>query len=117
MNPSSDEDDAPPADEPATASSDPRDRRRSDRRSGADRRAGTEAPPGVERRQGDRRATDRRSQPQVPDLYRGNVRSINEYPLEADELEFINAINGYKTRHNRPFPTWSEVLHVLRFLG
>lgn len=42
---------------------------------------------------------------------------MNEYPLLADELEFINAINLYRQRHGRPFPTWSEVLHVLKFLG
>ena len=96
---------------------DPRDRRRSDRRGGADRRAGTVAPPGVDRRQGDRRGQDRRASPDVPDQYRGNVRAINEYPLEPDELEFINAINAYRQRYGRPFPTWSEVLHVLKFLG
>lgn len=101
----------------AHPSDDPRDRRRSDRRSGADRRAGTVPPAGVERRQGDRRGPDRRSSPDVPDQYRGNVRSINEYPLEPDELEFINAINAYRQRYGRPFPTWSEVLHVLKFLG
>lgn len=107
----------PSGDEPASAAPDPRDRRASERRSGADRRHGTVPPAGVERRQGDRRGPDRRSAPGVPDQYRGNVRSINEYPLDPDELEFINAINAYKQRYSRPFPTWSEVLHVLRFLG
>jgi hypothetical protein len=96
---------------------DPRDRRKGPRRGEKDRRAGSEAPPGVERRTGDRRQSDRRAKTAVPDQYRGNVRSINEYPLQADELEFINAINAYKQRHSRPVPTWSEVLHVLRFLG
>lgn len=42
---------------------------------------------------------------------------MNEYPLLPDEMEFINAINAYKQRYARPFPTWSEVLHVLRALG
>jgi len=53
----------------------------------------------------------------VPELYRGGERSINEYPLSPDELEFINALNGYKRQHSRPFPTWSEVLHIVRALG
>lgn len=44
-------------------------------------------------------------------------RNINDYPLSTDEVEFINAINDYKTKFNRPFPTWSEILHVLRTLG
>ncbi len=105
-------------DEPATAVPDPRDRRQGDRRSGADRRGTTEPPAGVDRRAGDRRAgSDRRSDPAVPPLYRAGKRSINEYPLSGDELAFINAINAYKRQHGRPFPTWSEVLHVLFSLG
>lgn len=106
-----------PVSEPATATPDPRDRRKGDRRSGRDRREGTEPPAGVERRQGDRRQTDRRHEPDVPEQYRGATRSINEYPLDADELEFINAVNAYKQRYSRPFPTWSEVLHIVRHLG
>jgi hypothetical protein len=109
--------DPEPEDEAAFTAPDQRDRRRRARRGPRDRRAGTTPPAGVERRVGDRRASDRRHAPSVPDLYRANVRSINEYPLDADELEFINTVNAYKQRHQRPFPTWSEVLHVLRFLG
>ncbi len=106
-----------PVDPPADAVPDPRDRRKGGRRTGADRRAGTVPPAGVERRAGDRRGSDRRSEPAVPDKYRAGARHMNEYPLLADELEFINAINAYKHRHARPFPTWSEVLHVLKALG
>jgi hypothetical protein len=106
-----------PLDEQASAVPDPRDRRAAERRSGRDRRAGTVPPPGVERRAGDRRGTDRRAEPAIPDLYRAGERSINEYPLSPDELEFINALNGYKRKHSRNFPTWSEVLHIVRALG
>jgi hypothetical protein len=98
-------------------SDDPRDRRRGERRSGADRREGTEPPPGVERRQGDRRATDRRAEIPVPEQYRAGARHMNEYPLLPEEMEFINAINAYRQKYGRPFPTWSEVLHVLKALG
>lgn len=104
-------------DEPAAVVPDPRDRRLGERRSGRDRRKGTEPPPGVERRDGDRRGKDRRREPKVPDRYRAGARHINEYPLTPEELEFINAMNAYKQRHDRPFPTWSEVLHVVRSLG
>jgi hypothetical protein len=31
--------------------------------------------------------------------------------------EFARAMEDYKRRHNRPVPTWSEVLEVLRGLG
>jgi hypothetical protein len=106
-----------PVDSAASAVPDPRDRRKGPRRSGADRRAGTEPPSGVERRQGDRRKSDRRGEPPVPEQYRAGARHMNEYPLLPDEMEFINAINAYKAKHGRPFPTWSEVLHVLKALG
>jgi hypothetical protein len=35
----------------------------------------------------------------------------------AAELEFMRAIEEYKQRNGRVFPTWSEVLEVVRSLG
>jgi hypothetical protein len=35
----------------------------------------------------------------------------------ADELEFMLAMDHYKRRQKRPYPTWSEVLEVLKALG
>ncbi|GAB4146428.1 MAG: hypothetical protein Fur0037_14460 [Planctomycetota bacterium] len=37
--------------------------------------------------------------------------------IDGDVLEFIEAIDRYKKESGRPFPGWSEVLHVLRQLG
>jgi hypothetical protein len=37
--------------------------------------------------------------------------------VDADALEFIAAIERFKKQHSRPFPSWSEVLLVLRQLG
>lgn len=37
--------------------------------------------------------------------------------IDDDVLEFIDAIDAYKQQHSRPFPSWSEVLFVLRDLG
>ncbi len=34
-----------------------------------------------------------------------------------DESEFMKAMDRYKRENRRPFPTWSEVLEVLRALG
>jgi hypothetical protein len=34
-----------------------------------------------------------------------------------DEIEFLRAMEDYQQKHNRPFPTWSEVLGVVRELG
>jgi hypothetical protein len=33
------------------------------------------------------------------------------------ELEFMNAIQAYKQKSGRTFPTWGEVLEVVRALG
>ncbi len=38
-------------------------------------------------------------------------------PLTAEDLEFVRAIEAYKHKHNRPFPSWSEALRVLKSLG
>ncbi len=36
----------------------------------------------------------------------------------SDELlEFVMAIDEYKRLNSRPFPTWSEVFEVIRYLG
>jgi hypothetical protein len=37
--------------------------------------------------------------------------------LSAAELEFMGAMEAYKQRSGRLFPTWSEVFEVLRSLG
>lgn len=34
-----------------------------------------------------------------------------------DEIEFMRAMDDYKRRSGRQFPTWSEVLEVIRDLG
>lgn len=34
-----------------------------------------------------------------------------------DEVEFLRAMDGYKSQMGRPFPTWREVLAVLQSLG
>jgi len=40
-----------------------------------------------------------------------------ERDYTADELEFMKAMDDYKRRSGRSFPTWSEVLEVVRALG
>lgn len=37
--------------------------------------------------------------------------------VDSEVLEFIAAIDDYKNAHNRPFPSWSEVLHIVKSLG
>ncbi|MFN0056607.1 MAG: hypothetical protein ACKV0T_31050 [Planctomycetales bacterium] len=40
-----------------------------------------------------------------------------ERDYSDDELEFMRAIDQYKRHSGRPFPTWSEVLEVVKGLG
>lgn len=37
--------------------------------------------------------------------------------VDADALEFIAAIDRFKKEHGRPFPSWSEILLIVRQLG
>ena len=37
--------------------------------------------------------------------------------MSAEVIEFITAIDDYKRKHGRPFPSWSEVFDVLKGLG
>jgi hypothetical protein len=94
------------------------DRRAADRRKG-DRRAGKGDSPARERRKpSDRRKSPgRRKADHDITEHRKVERRINEYPMSDEELEFIKAVNDYKQRYNKPFPTWSEILHILKGLG
>jgi hypothetical protein len=86
------------------------ERRGTPRRAVADRRTGTSAVPfdGQERRVGPRRKVERR-------------RQIDPTTCERDytdeEIEFMRAMDEYKRKAGRQFPTWSEVLEVLKNLG
>ncbi len=71
------------------------DRRRNvvDRRSGLERRRGP----------GRRRSESR--------------RSAEEGELTPEQFEFVMAIDEYKRVNHRPFPSWTEVLEVIQYLG
>jgi hypothetical protein len=68
---------------------------------GPDRRQAT----GLERRRGPgrRRSDDR--------------RSAEEGEMSAEQFEFVMAIETYKKVNKRMYPTWTEVLEVVRQLG
>jgi len=65
----------------------------SDRRLNFDRRRG----PGV-RRSDDRRAAE-------------------EGQMTDEQLAFVMAVDQYKKQNNKPFPSWTEVLEVVKTLG
>jgi len=45
------------------------------------------------------------------------MNGILDGDYSADELDFMKAMDEYKRLRRRPFPTWSEVLAVLRSRG
>jgi hypothetical protein len=83
------------------------ERRAKDRRGKPDRRQES-VPVAVERRQSERRKVPRR-------------RQIDPTTCERDytgeEIEFMNALDDYKRRSGRMFPSCSEILEVVRALG
>jgi hypothetical protein len=79
-------------------------------RRGGDRRKRS-IPVAVERRSGkDRRAQQGERRRQIDP-------TTCERDYSVDEIEFMKAMDQYKRENRRPFPTWSEVLEVLRALG
>ena len=78
-----------------------------DRRFG-DRREGS-APVALERRGGERRAKVSRRRQIDP--------TTCERDYSVEEVEFMSALDEYKRRNGRMFPTCSEVLEVIRDLG
>lgn len=64
-----------------------------DRRSGLERRRGP----------GRRRSVSR--------------RVAEEGELSEEQFEFVMAIDEYKRVNRRPFPSWTEVLEVIKYLG
>ena len=86
-----------------------------------DRRAGNRRRPGERRQSGpiakgmvERRESTRRNKVE-------RRRQIDPTTCERDytdqEIEFMKAMDEYKRRSGRQFPTWSEVLEVIRNLG
>jgi hypothetical protein len=73
---------------------------------------------GQERRQGvvDRRlGLDRRRGPgkRLSD----ERKKAEEGQMSDEQFEFLMAIDEYKSKNTRPFPTWTEVLEVIKALG
>ena len=82
------------------------DRQIVERRSGKDRRQNVvDQGLGLDRQRGPgRRLSEER-------------RSAEEGRMSAEQMEFLMAIDDYKRLNARPFPTWTEVLEVVKALG
>ncbi len=84
-----------------------KDRRHTDRRQGE--RYEAPAPVELERRTGERRAKVNRRRQIDP--------TTCERDYSQEEVEFMSALDDYKRRSGRMFPTCSEILEVIRGLG
>src|SRR6266851_5563123 len=84
------------------------DRRGGNRRQRPDRRK-RDIPVAMERRTGSERRQGERRRQVDP--------TTCEKDYSDEEIIFMKAMDQYKRSNRRPFPTWSEVLEVLRSLG
>jgi hypothetical protein len=68
-----------------------------------------------------RRATEQATRAANARQLSGRRRFIDPTTCEREyteaEMEFMMAMNEYKRKSGRMFPTWSEVLEVIRSLG
>lgn len=44
-------------------------------------------------------------------------KSAEEGNMSDEQFEFLMAVEEYKKENSRPFPTWTEVLELIRALG
>jgi len=109
--------DSTPQETERRTSANPEGRRQSvvDRRTGLDRRQSADR-----RQEGDRRAKDTTGLRRL----RGPGRRRPEFNRTAEEGEFtdeqflfVMAIDAFKRANQKTFPTWTEVLEVIRRLG
>ena len=88
-----------------------------DRRSAEDRRTDGERRGENMGRDPERRSGEDRRQKGPEAERRKTERRINEYRLRPEVLEFINAVNDFKSVRQKPFPTWSEIYDIFVGLG
>jgi hypothetical protein len=79
-----------------------------DRRAGIDRR--DYAPGGIHNSGLERR---RGAGKRLPDF----AKAAEEGELTAEQFLFVNAIEAFKKVNGKTFPTWTDVLEVVRLLG
>ncbi len=87
------------------------DRRRTVRRAMAGKRVDSSEPMGAE--QGEHQPVERRKVERRKQI----DPTTCERDYSGDEIEFMKAMDNYKRRSGRQFPTWSEVLEVLKDMG
>lgn len=92
-----------------------------DRRSGLDRRQKSREESGYtgpERRVKDRRESTGLERRRGAGIRRSDDRrAAEEGEMNADQFEFVMAVEAYKKVNKKLYPTWTEILEVIRQLG
>jgi hypothetical protein len=92
-----------------------------DRRAGTDRRQQSREEAGYtgpERRVAERRSSTGLERRRGPGRRRSDDRkAAEEGEMTAEQFEFCMAIQTYKKVNKKMYPTWTEVLEVIRQLG
>ena len=90
----------------------------------AERTESLESPESPERREKsgktdkpERTEKKKRTPPHPSPLSRDSLKPKIDIEVDPDVLDFIAALDQYKKIHSRPFPSWSEVLFVVKQLG
>jgi hypothetical protein len=93
---------------PQSSPNDPRQEHVVDRRLGIDRRAlegNPQSPSNLERRRGPgRRLTD-------------FIKTAEEGEMNREQYLFLLAVDTFKRVNHKTFPTWTDVLEIIRKLG
>ncbi len=63
----------------------------------------------------------KRTRPKSPAKTTSAVETLPPPPVEdlsdAETLEFLQAIDAYKRSTGKPFPSWTEILQIVKSLG
>lgn len=94
------------------------DTQRPDRRGGARREAVVDRRTGIDRRETTRPEATNLERRRGPGRRRTDfMRAAEEGEMTQEQFNFIMAIESFKRVNGLTFPTWTEVLEVIRKLG
>ncbi|MFT4537940.1 MAG: hypothetical protein ACI835_000372 [Planctomycetota bacterium] len=61
--------------------------------------------------------TDSGQTPETAPKKRKPISAPRPDEMSPEVLDFITAIDDYKRKNERPFPSWTEILEVIKGLG
>jgi hypothetical protein len=98
-------------------------RKKSGRRTSSAKKAATEGVPTPTKRTKSKPAEGKQVQPKAAlpepasEPAERSAGPVNPDSMSAEVIEFITAVDEYKRKRGRPFPSWSEILEIVKQLG